>query len=35
MTGVLQTHSRKHRLAIDMLNFSFKVLQDDYENVKT
>lgn len=33
MTGVLQTHSRKHRLAIDMLNFSFKVLEDDYEQV--
>jgi dynein heavy chain len=23
MTGVLQTHSRKHKVAIDMLNFTF------------
>ena len=33
MTGVLQTHSRKHRVAIDMLNFSFKVLDEDYDMI--
>ena len=31
MTGVLQTHSRKHKVAIDYLNFSFKVLDADYD----
>lgn len=30
MTGVLQTHSRKEGLAIDRLNFAFKVM--DVEN---
>ena len=33
MTGVLQTHSRKHRVAIDQLNFSFKVLDEDYDTI--
>lgn len=33
MTGVLQTHSRKHKVAIDMLNFSFKVLEDDHDQL--
>lgn len=27
MTGALQTHARKHRVAIDLLQFSFKVLR--------
>jgi len=27
MTGVLQTHSRKENLAIDRLNFAFKVME--------
>jgi dynein heavy chain len=35
MTGVLQTHSRKHKVAIDMLNFSFKVLDLDYDQIET
>ncbi len=35
MTGVLQTHSRKHKVAIDMLNFSFKVLEDDHDQVES
>jgi len=34
MTGVLQTHSRKHKVAIDMLNFSFKVLDEDYDTIR-
>lgn len=34
MTGVLQTHSRKHKVAIDMLNYSFKVLDEDYEIIR-
>lgn len=33
MTGVLQTHSRKHRVAIDQLNFSFKVLDSEYDQL--
>ena len=33
MTGVLQTHSRKHKVAIDMLNYSFKVLEEDYDQL--
>ena len=33
MTGVLQTHSRKHKVAIDQLNFSFKVLDLDYDAI--
>ena len=35
MTGVLQTHSRKHKVAIDMLNFSFKVLEEDHDQVES
>ena len=33
MTGVLQTYSRKHKVAIDQLNFSFKVLDEDYDSI--
>ena len=33
MTGVLQTHSRKHKVAIDQLNFSFKVFDLDYDAI--
>lgn len=33
MTGVLQTHSRKHKVAIDQLNFSFKVYDLDYDQI--
>jgi len=33
MTGVLQTHSRKHKVAIDQLNFTFKVLDLDYDQI--
>lgn len=35
MTGVLQTHSRKHKVAIDFLNFSFKVLEEDFDQIST
>jgi dynein heavy chain len=31
LTGVLQTHARKHKIAIDALNFSFTVLDEDAE----
>lgn len=27
MTGTLQTHARKHKVAIDLLQFSFKILR--------
>jgi len=33
MTGVLQTHSRKHQVAIDQLNFAFKVLEVDNDGI--
>ena len=33
LTGVLQTHSRKEVIAIDKLNFSFKVLEDDHTEI--
>eukprot|EP00331_Platyophrya_macrostoma_P004147 CAMPEP_0176418942 /NCGR_PEP_ID=MMETSP0127-20121128/7766_1 /TAXON_ID=938130 /ORGANISM="Platyophrya macrostoma, Strain WH" /LENGTH=303 /DNA_ID=CAMNT_0017799353 /DNA_START=1 /DNA_END=912 /DNA_ORIENTATION=+ len=33
LTGVLQTHARKHSEAIDTLNFSFKVLEQNQENI--
>lgn len=31
LTGVLQTHARKHLIAIDKLNFAFKVYEFDRE----
>lgn len=33
LTGVLQTHARKHEIAIDKLNFSFKVYDFDKDTV--
>jgi dynein heavy chain len=32
MTGVLQTHARKEQIAIDKLNFSFKILEEEPEH---
>ena len=29
MTGVLQTHARKHKIAIDRLSFTFQYLQEE------
>ena len=29
MTGVLQTHARKHKIAIDLLAFSFKIMGEE------
>jgi dynein heavy chain len=29
MTGVLQTHARKHKIPIDLLAFSFKILEEE------
>ena len=34
MTGALQTHARKHTIAIDHLSFSFKVLDVDKTRIK-
>jgi len=33
MTGVLQTYSRKDKIAIDELTFRFKILDFDKENL--
>ena len=33
MTGVLQTHARKYKIAIDKLTFSFKILEGDKDQV--
>lgn len=33
ITGVLQSHSRKHKVAIDLLNFEFQVLDLDKEDI--
>lgn len=29
MTGCLQTHARLHKIAIDQLNFSYKVMEEE------
>lgn len=34
MTGALQTHARKHTIAIDHLSFAFKVLDVDKARIK-
>ncbi len=31
MTGVLQTHARKYKIAIDRLSFKFKVLNSNIQ----
>jgi len=31
LTGVLQTHARKHELAIDTIEFNFRILPLDKE----
>ena len=33
LTGVLQTHARKDQIAIDRLNFSFKILDEEHEQI--
>ena len=34
MTGALQTHARKHMIAIDHLSFAFKVLDVEKNKIK-
>ena len=34
MTGVLQTHARREQIAIDKLNYSFKVLEEDPSTIE-
>jgi len=34
MTGVLQTHARKEQIAIDKLNFSFKILDEEPDQIE-
>ena len=34
MTGVLQTHARKEQIAIDKLNFSFKILDEEFSQLE-
>jgi dynein heavy chain len=29
MTGVLQTHARKHKIAIDRLSFTFRYMEEE------
>jgi dynein heavy chain, axonemal len=34
LTGCLQTHARREQIAIDKLNFAFKVLEEDYNQIE-